>query len=185
MAPRRGKRDDAPAAAQDGGAPLELRALFAAGRMVGFLLLALPALAVLAGVVLLPAYVRLANAQYELECKKARIADAEWLVAANDRLIKDLPEDEVLTKRLAMNSLGMLPEDETVIRDPNSAPAAPPGVIQPRAHPRPDPPSNWLTQMAQRFENPAKRRGVLLIAACAMLAAMFFFSPPEKYNKAG
>ena len=56
------------------------------GRTVGFTVMGSLSLAILAGVVLLPPYARLAEARYRRDCLQARIADQETLIAVNDKL---------------------------------------------------------------------------------------------------
>jgi len=153
----------------------------AAAQTVCFAILAGGALAVLAAVVLLPAYARLSGARYELGCLKANLADAEALIAANQRLIEALPEDEILTKRLAMSQLGLWPVDEVIVIDPVAA--GPPALIRPTRHARPAPPAGRLTSLAGRLERLPARRGLFGLAAGAILAAMFLFAPSEKRRK--
>jgi len=157
--------------------------LLAAGRMVGFLLLVALALTIIAGVVLIPPYARLAGAQYELECLRAGIADAEGLVAANDRLIAALPHDEVLTMRLAMSQEPLAPSKEVVVRTPSAPPASPPDVIRPDRHPRPPPPAGWIFSANMKLKRTNTRRGLLLLAGAALVLALFLFAPPEKYRR--
>ena len=84
-------------------------------RPVGFVLLAGMALTILAAVVLLPPYVRLARVRYEHDRLLAKNADDEALVAAYDMLIESAPTDPVLTKRLAICQFGLLPRNEMIV----------------------------------------------------------------------
>lgn len=172
MARRPGKKDDA------GGL------LFAAGRFVGYCLLTFPALAIIAGVVLLPAYANLQDQQHIRDVEQAELADMESAKTAYDRLIEGVRNDPVLVKRLSMNMLRTLPSDEEVWADPAVPPAIPPGLIATHRYPRPDPPSGAAIRIARRLGNPATGRGLFLLATGAMLTAMFLFAPPQKYNKA-
>jgi len=171
MAPRPGKKADFKKH------PAGL--LPALGRAAGFAALAGMALAILAGVVLLPAYARLTEAQYERGCLMAGATEAEDLIRANDRLIAEMPGDPVLTMRLARSQLDLLPENEVVVIDPGrrKAPVGPLVTIPPR--PRPNRPGGWLIRLADRLWAPGVRRGLLLLAACAMAAAMFLFTPSK------
>ena len=155
----------------------------AIGRMVGFCLLAGVSLAILAAVLLLPEYARLAWARHELAGWEAAVADKRAQIAANERLEAALPLDPVLTKRLAMNQRGLLPADEVVVLDVAGGRPLPPAVVHPPRHPRPTAPSGWLMRAAQRMSRPPLRRGLLLLAAVAMLAAMFLFGPREKRRR--
>ena len=100
--------------------------LFSAGRLVGFLLLAGAAVLLLAGVVLLPAWARLAEARYGRACPEARTADLEALAEAQERLIAALPKDEVLAMRLAIKQESLAPSDRVAYALPTVAPAGPP-----------------------------------------------------------
>ena len=146
------------------------------GRAVGFATLAGMALATLAGVVLLPARAQLADAQYQRDCLAAMNADARAVIAARQRLIDALPTDSVLAMRLARSQLEMLPAGEIVVVDPQRPAAEPLVSIDPT--PRPDPPDGWLYRSGLKFQDPAFRRGSLLLAGGAMLAAMLLFAVP-------
>ena len=152
--------------------------LFAAGRMVGFLALAGTALAIIAGMVLLPAYAKMRYARYERDCQKVALAEMEATAAANARLIADMPSSPVLTKRLAM-SQGELVPDKEVIAPATRATRPPPDVILPVRYPRPDPPEGWLLTAAAKLQNPPTRRGLLLLATGSLLVALFLFAPPQ------
>ena len=156
------------------------RALCAAGRLVGFALTAGLALSVLAAVVLLPSYADTLAAQYQRDLAKARLTEMQALVVGADRLIAAAEADDpVLTRRLAMNHLGLRPAQETVAdADRKTGPGrllhVPPG-------PWPKPPSRWLTAAAAKLRRPNIRRGLLLLAGAAMLVALLAFSAPRKY----
>jgi hypothetical protein len=148
--------------------------LSAFGRLVGFAALAGLALTILAGVVLLPAYARVEEAQYQRDCLQAGTADAESLIAVNERLIDALDNDEVLAKRLARSQYRWRPVDETTMANsgPPFAKQSAEALATITSARRPAKPNGWLLQIARRFQTPAKRRGLLLVAAVAMFAAM-------------
>jgi len=172
----RGKKDDA-----GRQWPLPIRAMFTTGRMVGFMVLAVPAIVIFAVVVLIPQSARLQSAVYERNLERADKADLAALRDAYGRLNLALLEDETLVKRVAMSELNLQPKDEYVCFNPDVA-ANPVGTITMRPAPRPATPGGWITVLANRLEDPAKRRGLLLLAAGALLAALFVFSAPEKYR---
>jgi hypothetical protein len=176
MAPAPGRKAD-----EDG--PTDFPLLFAFGRFVGFTVLAGVALAILATLILLPAYARLSAAQYELDCRKAQIADEETQIAYNERYRSATTQDPVLVKRLAMSQFNLKPRDEVVVAPPGAAAPPPPGAVPPRRHPRPSPPDNLLLRTAAKVETPSTRRGLFLTAAGAMLAAMFLFAAPDNRPK--
>ena len=146
---------------------------------MGFCLLVAVSAALAGAVLLLPEYARLARARYELARQKAANADLEALIAANEHLIAGLPQDPVLTKRLAMCQLGLWPENEAVVLDTRRPRHMPPGLVCPTPQPRPEPPNGWLMRAAARVSRPATRRGLLLLAAAALVTALALFAPPE------
>jgi hypothetical protein len=173
MADRRGIRHS-PRPSPDG-------LLFAAGRMVGFAALAGLAMATVAALVLLPAYARMRLAIYERDCDRVTAAELRATANANAHLIADLPTNPVLTKRLAMSQGDLLPDNEVIVF--KSQPLRPPpDVIIPVRYLRPAPPEDWMIRAAAKVQNPPTRRGLLLLAAGALLVAMFLFAPPEKYS---
>ncbi|MCE5328341.1 MAG: hypothetical protein LLG01_18220 [Planctomycetaceae bacterium] len=157
--------------------PPARRALNAAGRMVGFLVLTVPAMTVFGSAVLLPHIVNQQHNQYLLESKQAQVADWEVLVAANDKLIAHLPVDEVLTKRLAENQLAVIPDGEEVM--PPVGAANPPDLLHPQPHKRPSPPPAWLLRLSRRLSNPPTRRGLVVLSLGTIITAYFLFSPPS------
>jgi hypothetical protein len=157
---------------------------FAAGRLIGFICLTGLATASLAAVVLLPAHARLAQANYERDCLAAQCGEAESFIKGYDRMLAEAAAadggNEVFYQRLAM-SLGMSSPKDVLVRTPEGPPSPRPGMVSAVHLPRPDPPSGWMIAEAQKLENPSRRRGLLLLAAGAMLTAVFLFAPPEKY----
>jgi len=151
--------------------------------MVGFCVLAGTSLAILAAVLLLPEYARLERTRYELAGWQAATADKEAQIAANERLKAALPDDRVLTKRLAISQHGLWPENEVVVATAAPTRRLPPGLVAPAPHPRPDRPSGWLMKVSERVSRPPLRRGLLLMAAVAMLAALFLFGPRHERDE--
>jgi hypothetical protein len=153
------------------------------GSLAGFLLLAGTGVALLAGVVLVPAYARLAAAQHTRDRLRAAAGDLEARLAAEDRLIADR-DDPVLWQRLAWCQMGVAPPRVVVAMDPDAPPQLPPGVIRAAEHPRPNPPPEWLVRAAANLGRPATRRGVTLLAAATLLLAVLLFPPPAEARKA-
>lgn len=170
MAPRPGQRDNS----QDPGSGW----LETAGRFLGFLLFAGPAMLIVAGLVLLPAYKHHAQTQYGLACLQNKLDEAKQFIDGNKRLIRDLPNDEVLNIRLIMSQSSLTPINETVVYDPDMA-TRPPTMVNPAKLPAPPPPQGKLITLANRLENPNTKRGMVLVAVGAMLAALFLFSPSK------
>ncbi|MFB3890989.1 MAG: hypothetical protein ACE15C_03080 [Phycisphaerae bacterium] len=163
--------------------PAGLRFIFGFGRMVGFLLLAVPALVTIAAITLLPTYQNMMATLHERDVKLANVGTYQDYVAATEKMIGRLPEDEDTTRRLVMLQQRLLPRNEVVMIDPSEKPAPPPGVIVPERRPKPAAPSNMLLSMADKLKNPGTRRGLFLLAAGAMLAAMFLFAPADRYRQ--
>jgi hypothetical protein len=137
------------------------------------------ALFILAGVVLVPAYIRLTGAEYQLTLLKKNVEDAEAMVAAYDNVLAAAQNDEILTRRMARSQLGLLPTNEVLVMDPAGPASLPPGVIITARKPPPQPPGGPLTLIASRLEKPNIRRGLLVVAAGLLLAATVLFAPPE------
>ncbi|MCD4824778.1 MAG: hypothetical protein K8S55_09225 [Phycisphaerae bacterium] len=152
-------------------------------RFVGFYGLTGAALAILAGVVLLPAYARLQRVEHQRDCSHLRIREAEDTVAAQDRFKNRMVNDEVITRRLAWSKLGMYPCNEVVVLDPADAQKPPPGTLSQIRHENPAPPATWVQAAATKVTAPAYRRGLLVMAACMLVAALLMFAPPPKTAK--
>jgi hypothetical protein len=151
--------------------------------MLGFTVLAGLGLAIIAGLVLLPAYARMAFAGYERDCDKVAVAEMEATAAANAKLIADMPSSPVLTKRLAMSQGDLMPDNEVIV-PPAGAVRPPPDVVIPVRYPRPEPPAGWEIIAAGKIQHLSTRRGLLLLAIGSLMVAMFLFAPPEKYAHA-
>ncbi|HUT61672.1 MAG TPA: hypothetical protein VNA25_27855 [Phycisphaerae bacterium] len=144
------------------------------GRLAGFALLAGPALAILAAVVLLPEYTGMLKDRYERDRVAAETADIEALRNAQERMVNAAREDVVFIKRLAMWYCNLWPSDEAVLDSPAQS-GPPPGMVVTNPHPRPAPPDERLMGLASRLENPPTRRGLLLVAGGLMVAGMLLF----------
>ncbi len=169
MVPRRGTRDNE-------NPPDGLRRLVSAtGQFVAFCLLVVMAMAVFGAVVLLPEYARLQNTWHQLAQHEATTADERSLIEGTKRLVATGAEDTVLTKRLAMNELGLWPTDEVVVISDRGPRAQSPARVTIQRAPRPEPPSGWFMTAAERVANPPTRRGLLLIAVVGLVAAVILF----------
>ena len=157
--------------------------LFAAGRMVGYVLLAGMALAIMGAIVIIPPYTEMVVARYELGCLQASVQDAQDLVSANERLLAALPEDEVLITRLAMTQEPLLPGNHEVVRVPTQLDPIRPDLVRPGRNPRPAPPSGLLFQINARLANPGTKRGLFLLASALLGVALFLFAPPNRYRR--
>jgi len=148
-------------------------------RAVGFLLPAAVAVGIMAMVVLLPPYARLQAARYERDCLLARQADAEALIAAQQRLIDALPRDVVLTKRLAQRRLGLRPNDEMIIPAWSAGAREPAPIPSIQTHPLPQPPPRRLMKLASRLGAPRLRRGLMLLAGGLLILSILLSDKPD------
>lgn len=155
----------------------------ATGQFIAFCLLVGVAMVVFGAVLLLPEYARLQHANHQLARQKATIADLESLIAGNDRLIQALPENAVLTKRLAMNELGLWPEDEVVVLNAEGPRAQSPASVITNTAPRPAVPVGWVMDAARRVAKPPTRRGLLLLAVVGLIAAVVLFPGGDRKRK--
>ncbi len=147
-------------------------------RLIGFIAVAGMALTILAAVVILPAYRQrsLAWADRHRLAQQARLN--ERLIDYNERLIEAIKTDPVLTQKLLMEqqnyrrpSQRAIPIAEAPL-DP-SVPRLLAAQVAQSAQPPPAP-SQRLDQLAQRVQDPATRRGLLLLAGLLISAAMIF-----------
>ncbi len=149
-------------------------------RRSAFLGLAGLAMAILAAVVLLPDYARLRRLQHQRRWQELRVQEARASVAGMDRLLADLPTDEVLTKRLAWSKLGMMPSNEAwPIETRLSAPPAP-GTLSPVRYPEPPAPNRLWNSLARQLQRPAYHHSLLLLAGGMLISAFLLFAPPRR-----
>ena len=166
MALRFGTRNDASSAGAGQGSAL--------GRLLGFVALTAVATGLFGAMVLVPPYADLKQTEYRRAGLAAENADATARIASNERRLAAAESDPVLTKRLAMQQLGLYPRDEAVVVDPG-APVSSPQLVSIPRHPKPDAPPAWLPAAAAKLRRPGTRRGLALLAAGALAATMFLF----------
>jgi hypothetical protein len=148
----------------------------AGARTISFFLLVATGMAVLLAVVLLPAWAECLQVEYQRDGEKADLADIQELLAAYNRKIRSIETDTQLARRHALGILGLDPGGlavELVTDTTNLTP----GEISVTPSPRPDAPSDWLIAAAQKVEDPPTRRGLLLLAAGAVITAVYLFDP--------
>jgi len=147
-----------------------------AGRVTGFLLLATPAVAVLAAMILLPAYNHLQQQKYELACLEVVAQEKEDLANTRGRLIRRLPEDDRLTEQLYIAQTNLTPADAEIVTDPSRPPRDPLRITVP-SRPLPPPPNDRWLALGHTIEQPQIRAGLLLIAGAGLFGSLFMFSP--------
>lgn len=138
------------------------------------------AMLIIAGVVWLPNIARLRQLEHQRACQELRIKEAEATIAAMQRLISEVPTNEVLTKRLAWSKLGLLPSNEAWPLHTNVPPPPTPGSLSPIRYPDPPAPNANIDQWAQKVQSPAYRRGLLVLAGSMIVAAMLLFPAPVR-----
>lgn len=153
--------------------------LFACGRMVGFALFAGLGLAILAAIVLLPAYRRTCRARYQRDRAAARVARLEAEASTKARLAQALPHDRTLTVQLMAVQAGRLPAEERILAASAPRPQTLEQMIRLPEPAPPAPPDGPLIAAAGRLANPATRRGLFFIAAVSLTAAFLLFAPPS------
>jgi len=164
MAPQHGTKDSRPDKPESIGSFL--------ARTVTFILLAGFGLAIVAGVVLLPAYARLNEIAFERGCLGAANNDDQKRIVANDYLIRALPHDRILAKRLTMRHFGSMPRTEYVVAATEDLRAPAPGTVTIEPTPRPEPTDNWMIALAAKLERPNGKTILTILAFIALLAAV-------------
>ncbi len=165
MALQRGTKDS-----RSNDRPESIAAFLA--RTVTFVLLAAFGLAIVAGVVLLPAYARL----NEIEFERARLAaaneDDQKRIDAQNNLIDALPSDRILAKRLTMRHFGSMPRTEYVVAGTEHQDAPGPGAVTIEPTPQPERTDNWMITLAARLDRPDGTMLLTTVAFIALLAAV-------------
>ncbi len=137
------------------------------------------AVAILAAAALLPAWQRREDARMERD-ELARQVWIQQRVSQYKRELADaLKDDPRQTEQLLIEQQNLHPPDAAAV--PMDAKPDPPLVQQLEAKaPKVAPPNPALEKLAQRVDDPATRRGLLLVAGVLMVAAMMLFQPPKR-----
>jgi len=149
-------------------------------RLACFVALVCVAGAVAATVLLLPEWARLQRTLHERDCMRANTAEMQSLVKCQQKLIDAIRNDPVLVKRLAMHHGALTPENERVYTHRSGRAASTPGAIKLPPPRLPDPPSAGIQRLAARLSTGNIRRGLLLLAAAVLMAAIFLFPPASE-----
>ncbi len=112
-------------------------------------------MAVLALLVLAPAYANMVRTGHILAVKQAEIKQAATYAAANERLKAALPTDRTLTKRLALHTTSRILTPAQLVLPPE--------------------PSGLLLTTADRLTNPLARRTLLGIAVSMLVGSLLLF----------
>jgi len=144
----------------------------------GFVILTGAAMAILAGVVLLPVYTHNMDLEHRLLCKKMKMHGDRDTIAAMDRLIEEMKENEILISRLGRSRIGLFPNNEVVVLDSSTRGEIDPTRLKIEPTAFPDPPNNLAIELGRRLESPPMRRGLLVMAAAMMVSSMLIFPSP-------
>lgn len=146
-------------------------------RFTGFCILAGTALALFAGVVLLPSYARNLKLRHRLQCEQIRIKNAREVLDAMDELITAVEKDEILLSRICSSQIGLFPENEIVVIETGNDSVNPATLnVEPENYP--PPPAGWIIEYGRHMSDPARRRGLLVMATAIILASLLIFPPP-------
>jgi len=160
-------------------------------KLAGFLLLTLPAVGIVAALVLLPEYAAWKNDVYQRDVAAAQTADLEAYKEAQEQVVLAAYNDPVLVKALAEWSLNLLPSNEQILES-RLPPPPPPGHVTIVPHPRPAPPDDPFLRAAAKVSLPADekspqykeraatRRGLFAVSAGLLLFAVLLFGPGAK-----
>jgi len=129
------------------------------GRGVGFIILAGLGMAIIASLVLLPAWASTVRVEYDRDVSRIKIESDGKIVAGHARHNIAIRHDPVLVERYAK---GM------VRQDPLHAPKVE----------YPPEPSGWMLGLADKLAQIKTRRGLFFVACVALAGAMFLFAPP-------
>ncbi len=146
-------------------------------RFTGFCILAGTALTLFAGVVLLPSYARNLKIRHRLQCEQIRIRNAREIIDAMDELITAVEKDEILLSRICSSQIGLFPENEVVVMETGKGSVNPATLnVEPENYP--PPPAGWIVEYGRKMDDPARRRGLLVMATAIILASLLIFPPP-------
>jgi hypothetical protein len=130
------------------------------GRGLGFMILAGLAMAILAPLVLMPAWANTVRAEYDLAVKRAETEHSRKIVAGGARHNIAVRHDPVLIERYAK---GMVKQDP---------------IHAPKVEYPPEP-NGWMLGLADKLAQQKTRRGLFFVACVALAGAMFLFAPPS------
>jgi hypothetical protein len=146
---------------------------------MGLLITAGTAIAILAAVVLLPAWYWREKARVQRDELARTVRTQQEYVGYKQGLIEAVKRDPRPNAQLLMLQQHVhLPDEAPVAVE---APADPrvDQMLAARA-PHVQPPDHLVMHLAERMIEPATRRGMLLVAGVLMVLAMIMFQPPEK-----
>ena len=167
-----------PSAVQhDRAAPKRMSPSYAAG-LIGFLFFAIAGAAILAGVVVLPELVALAEIEAERDALAHQVECERRLAAYNDRLIEAIDTDPILTARMMMRRgnyhlPGAQELDVPVGDDPGAAPAR----ILAEARQTPPPKEDMLLRAGRWIDDGPTKTSLTVLALGLIAVGVVLFAP--------
>ena len=143
---------------------------------LGFVTFSLAAVALLAAVVLLPAYATMLDVRHERELRACRNQDMQSQYDAGERVIEAAETDPTFMERLAISQGEFVLANRSVIHLPQDSRSVRPDVVTVEPMERPAGPPAWVRNAAGRVSNPQTRRGLLMMAGGMLLVAGLVFT---------
>ncbi len=159
------------------------RAMPAAARLIGTIILGGFGVALIAATALLPAYASLRTQQYRRDREAANVAYMQAHIRGNGNVLAAAASDPVFIERLALSIGELVPTDKVPFGP--SGMATTPDVVIPAEPTPPQPPPQWLLATAERIDRPGISRGLYVMGAGVLLATMLLFgsAPPARDPK--
>ena len=146
--------------------------------MLGFIAAAGMSVAILAAVVLLPAWQRCEAARAERDELTSLVATNEALIDYDRRLAEVIRTDPIETQRLLIRQQNYRHPDNIAVLAPGVPEDASPLQMLAARAPSARGVSPSLAVMAARVSSPRARRGLLLVAFVLLICAFVLFLPP-------
>ncbi len=149
--------------------------------MIGFTITAGMAVAILAAVVLLPAWQRRQDARNQRDDLVAKSKAYDDLIGHNERTIEAIKTTPLLTEKQLMEQQNYSRPGEVAVELPD-IPIDDQPDIQPLTAREPgstQPLPERLKSLTKRVQNPRSRRGLLLLSGLLFVTAMVLFGPPS------
>lgn len=138
------------------------------------------ALAILAGVLLIPLADDNENTSYQVACASTENKALEELIRKRQYIIDALDcedPDPVLVARLAMSQSNMVPVNALVMDSSTPPESLSPCLVEPPKCTPPAQSPQWLTYTAVKLRRGGIKRGIIVLAMGTLIAAMFLFHP--------
>ena len=151
--------------------------------MFGFTIVAGLAVAILATVVIPPAYQRTSAIYGEQAVLASQVRVNNLYIQYTERLIEAIKTDPILTQRLLIQQRNFRRPGETTVTIAGAPEEVPIAQLLAATTTNPAPPQPTMAMLATRVQDPRTRRGLLLLAAVLLTVAMVLFAPPDDSKK--